>query len=491
MLATLAPWAVGAGVTAVTGTAAYKEWEKRKRRIVVLKEDAQKVIEFRSQLPEGCLWVQQGFIPPPLDRETGEPMSVTGTTMLACNGTYGVNRGLDILIALDRAGLADYIVSVLFWDCSVATRKRIEARLPPAYRDRTIFAGAPDFPDGFGNMSPEEVEEHFGKWSVPLEQAIEAVVALHQRRAKAKPGDIINPTSLGGHAKCEEFIAQKLKELLPETPIIGVVNLPKKEVQRDYFAELKPLYDQAGVDSWIVSDQMESEWQELDEVTAHIVLGIATASLRSPTSPRLNNIAKNATSKRRGGIARYEYITGEVVAHRLPADPTEELVGYYVYRDQVESELGTLIEYVEKEDTIVSLDMPVGEEKRMVYDLALAALHPNDMRDVSEYIEEQRKSADENLKTPRPHLHPQPNYDCIYTVWAPPIDPEHPRCQLIVIRIRPVTEAHERLSEIVKVPSKRGNQDAGATPVAPKVPPAPVFPHTNGVVVMADDRDKF
>lgn len=301
----------------------------------------------------------------------------------------------------------------------------------------------------------------------------------HQQYAKAKPGDILNPTSLGGHAKCEEFIAQKLKELLPESPITGVVCLPKKETQREYFEELKALYDTAGIDAWLMSDQMETEWEELDQVVAYIKLGLAAASLRSPTSPRLNNIMKNATSKKRGGIARYEYITGEVVAHRVPADPAEDLIGYYVYRSQVESELGTLIEYVEKNDTIVSLDMPTGEEKRMTYDVVLGAVHPNDMLDISDYIEEQRKSADENLAhLTRPHLHPKENYDCIYSVWAPPIDPQNPRCRLIVIRIRPVTKPHEMLAEIVKVPSKRkGIRVAGS--------------RSNGVAVLHDDTDQF
>jgi hypothetical protein len=175
----LVPYVIAVGIAIAVGAGILYEWRRRKERTARLIEDAERVLEAESQLPEGAVWVQQAHIPPPTDRETGEPMHVHGTTMMVCNGTYGANRGLDILIALDRAGLSDYIVSVLFWECSMPTRKRIEARLPLSFRDRTIFAGAPDFPDGFGNMSPSEVEEHFGKWSVPLEQAIEAVVALH------------------------------------------------------------------------------------------------------------------------------------------------------------------------------------------------------------------------------------------------------------------------------------------------------------------------
>src|SRR6266508_766543 len=155
-------------------------------------EQARELIQSLPEhnIPEGCVFVQQGS----LYRKAG--LVLSGTSMLTSAGSPAAKQQLNTLITHYRAGLADNIGSVLFFECDSTTRLKIQQSIPEIYLDRTLFSYAQDYPNGFGNLAPEEVEENIGRWGVPLRDAIERVAKLHEERNGAKPGEILLFTSL-------------------------------------------------------------------------------------------------------------------------------------------------------------------------------------------------------------------------------------------------------------------------------------------------------
>ena len=478
LLVAAAPAAAGAGVVALTTMGVYNEWKRRKARLSRLQTTAHKVIELKNELPAGAVWVQHGAIP------KREGLVIEGTSMYVSAGTVGAKRLLDALFALSRVGLGEIVGSILFFECDTRTRQAILAALPKEFGGRVVFASAPEYPDGFGNMGPDEVEEQIGGWGVPLLGAIAEVIAKHEELNGGKPGEIAFFGSLGGHAYPGLFLVQELHECMPRAQILGVINLPTKEPQRAYFAALKGRYEDAGVMAWLLSDQMEGDdYITQDSVVADIFAGITAASLGSDSSLRTNNVVRSVVGTERGGIARFEFVVSEVIAHPHQPDPAKPPVGYYVFRNELTSETRRSIELIESGKGEVSIAAPVGDDKRHTYDLALCAISPTNMLDVRDYIEQARKAEVKQLShKQRPHLHSHINYETVYATWSPQIDPEHPRCRILVVRLRALSTVTQHLSELVKAPQVRTFASLAPVPV--------IEPSTNGVAA-STDYEKF
>jgi hypothetical protein len=468
---TVVPTAIG--VTALTIGAFRRQYMWRRNKAAERAKLATIATQLVQGPPEGAVFVQQGALPIPKD------FVITGTTMHAGNGSVGCMRVADGLIALARIGAEASVGSIILNECDEQTRRRISARIPSVYHDRVVFAFAPDFQQGFGNLPPDRVETLYGRWSVPLKDAVEQVAKRHEERNGAKPGQIIFFTSLGGHAFPGVTMAEELHDRFPDARMLGVINLPRKQEQREYFLTLKNRYEHAGIVGWLGSDRMEQDNVTQDTVISDIMAGFEAASIASDGAVRLNNVVTGVTGNEGGGVALYEYIYGEVVAHRFQPDPNQ-LPRYYVYRQQVISELRNLIEMIECGRGKGSLAMPVATDKRQTYDLALCAVGPNDMLAIRDYVERAREEDDTQLAGKgRPHLHPKPNYESVFASWPQSIDPEKPRCQVCVIRLRPIQNAPGMLDELVKVPAAR-RQAIPSTPYAPAIPAS-----TNG------EFDKF
>jgi hypothetical protein len=437
------------GVSALALGALRRQHMFRWKKTVQKKQLAAQAEKAMDAPPEGATWVQEHPIPVP------PGFNLTGTTMLTGNGSVGCIRSIDSLIALYRVGADKSNGSAFLHECDARLRARIDARIPSVYRDRIVWAYADDFPEGFGNLPPEKVERLFGRWSVQLKDGVDRVARLHEERNGKKPGQICLFISLGGHAFPGVTLVEELSARFPDTRIVGIMNLPRKEDQREYFLTLKERYERAGVTGWLVGDRMEQDNITQDSVVPDIIAGFETASIVSDGAIRFNNVMTGVTGENGGGVARFEYIYGEVVAHRSQPDPTKP-PKYYVYRQQVISELRNLLEKAESGKTKVSLDMSPATDKRQTYDLVLAAVSPADMLDIRDYIERAREEDDTQLNVhDRPHLHPKPNYETVYTSWSQAVNPDKPRCQVCVIRIRPIENSDDLLSEMVKVPQNR------------------------------------
>jgi hypothetical protein len=412
---------VAIGTAALAAGAIRREHMFRKKKTAALAQQATIARQLIQGIPESCVYVQEGPLPMP------PGLVITGTTMLAGNGSVGCMRVVDSLISLARIGAQASVGSIILHECDARIRERIDARIPSIYRDRLIFAFAPDFSDGFGNRPPEEVERIYGRWSVPLKEAVERVAKLHEERNGAKPGHIGAFTSMGGHAFPGVTLTQELHDHFPDARILGVVNLPRKEDQRDYFLTLKQRYEE-GINGWLVGDRMEKDNVTQDTVISDILAGLEAASIASDGSIGLNNIVTGTAGFEGGGVARYEYLYGEVVAHRFQPDPNQP-PSYYIHRQQIISEVRNLIEKIECGRGAVSLDMPVATDKRQTYDLVLCAVAPKDLLGIRDYVERAREEDDIQLADKgRPHLHPKPNYETAFAAWSPPINPgmRHP-----------------------------------------------------------------
>jgi hypothetical protein len=450
------------GILAIGSGAVWRQRELRRKKAAELARVAVIAKQLTAGIPEGSIEVFQGRLSISKDLKTG-------TTMLVGNGSVGCLRVVDCLIALARIGSEASVGSILLHECDARIRGRINGRIPEVYRDRLIWAFAQDFPEGFGNLPPKEVEKLYGRWSVSLKEAIERAAKLHEKRNDAKPGQVTLFTSLGGHAFPGVTMTEEIHTRFPDARIVGIVNLPRKEEQRDYFLTLKEQYEHAGIIGWVVSDRMEQDNVTQDSVISDIVTGYEAASIASDGAIRLNNVVTGISGFMGGGVACFEYIYGDVVAHTFQPDPHQP-PKYYVYPQQVISELRNLIEKTESGKAKVSLDMPVARGKRQTYDLVLAAVAPRDMLDIRDYIERAREEDDTQLADrDRPHLHAGANYEPVYASWSQPIDSKEPRCQVCVIRLRPVDNSDNVLLEMVKIPRNRRPQDT-TTQYEPALP---------------------
>jgi hypothetical protein len=460
---TLYPVLIGFVALAIGAVRRDRMW--RKKKVAQLVEDTAKALA----IPEGYEEVQSA----PLARRDG--LTFEGTLMLVAAGTPSLNRLLDTLVLLDRAGLADMVGSILVYECETTSRVKFGNSLPVVYHDRIVYAAARDFPNGFGNQPPETVEGKIGRWGVELKDAIAAVIKLHEERNGRKPGQVILYVSLGGHAYPGIYIAQELHAALDEAQIVGVVNLPRKTSQRRYFLTLKARYEGAGVAAWLVSDQLQPDWVTQDSVVGAIFATLASAALGSDGAPATNNIITNVAGVgKKGGMVRFVYYYSDVVAHPYPTDINGNL-RYYVPQEQVVSELRKVIGEVERGEGAVSIGVPVKQHETHIYDIAVVQLESRITRDIRDEIERSRDLEDAQLAhLERPHRHPTVDYETIYTSWSLPIDPAHPRCRLLVVRLQAIDAS---LEEVVATPPERSSTAGangasdGAAPAAPKLEP--------------------
>jgi hypothetical protein len=452
------------GFIALAIGAARREYMWRRKKVKHLAEEVEK----KLAIPEHLKLVQTGN----LERRAG--LKFEGTMMLVAAGTPSLKRLLDTLILLDRAGLEDMVGSILAYECTNSSRADFLNRLPLVFRDRVVIGVARDFPNGFGNQPPDWVERRVGLWGVELENAVKAAVKLHEERNKGSLGQIIDFISLGGHVFPGVFMTQELNRLLPQSQIVGVVNLPRKTTQRRYFTTLKERYEHAGVVAWLVSDQMEPDWVTQDSVVGSLLATLCTASLSSDNGVAINNVITNAAGVGNiGGMVRFTYHYTDVVAHPYQVD-TAGNVRYYVSQELVESELRKVIGEIESGQGAVSIDVPVQQHDVPVqqhdvhiHDIAAVQLDPQVTRNIRDAIERARDLEDRKLShLDRPHRHPTVDYETIYSPWSLPIDPKHPRCRILVVRLQAIDAP---LDLIVAAPAQRlkasdgGEDDAPAT----------------------------
>jgi hypothetical protein len=447
----------------------------RRNQVKQLKEDVAKVYT----IPTGYVEVQTGH----LARRAG--LSFKGTTMLVAAGTPSLKRLLGELILVDMMGNADMVGGILVYECTNAGIVDFQNKLPSVFRNRVVYASSRNFPNGFGNKSPEWVEGNIALWGVELEDAVAAVTKLHEEVNGEKAGQITAFLSLGGHSFPGLYMVKELHEIMPTAQIVAIVNLPRKMVQRENFLDLKNRYEQAGVEAWLVSDQAEPDWVTVDSTVSSILATLLSAALGSDGSTAINNVfpnASGATFGRKGGMVRFSYHYTDVVAHPFQVD-VHGTLRYYVNWKTVESEVLKVVGEIERGGGAPSIDVNVRGQDAHVYDIIAIQLDPDTTRDIRDSVERARDLEDKQLTNKdRPHRHPTMDYETIYTSWSLPIDASAPRCRILVVRLE---EIDAPLNVVVAAPadrSKVGNYDGPGEPPPPHPPDPEPVTTSNGVV---------
>jgi hypothetical protein len=455
------PLFLGIGTLLITGVR--KDMFRRREKLADLQQQHQAELARQAELeqerirgliaeshiPEGTVYVCQGGIP------HRKGLHLPGSVTVELVGTPGANRGLQFLIRLDQAGLADIVGSGLVIESDDLQRERFENSLPRVYRDRFVYARLDQYTGGFANKPVADVQQSIGHWGVAVAEATRETVLLHQRRNGARPGEVLLFTTLGGHTYPGVIVARTTHALLPAAQLVACLDLPDDEPQRDDFLTVKGQYEDSGVFGWIMSDALEYRSASSDTALADLLVGLYAATLQSDKSPRLNNVITRVLPEQQGGMALYQFLYSQVVAH--PFQPHESVpVSYYVSMAQVTDELKTLIDYMEQGKGFPSLRVPTGEERRATYDLVLAAINPADMLTAADYIEEARRlEASVLIGANHTALFQQPNYHTLYASYTPHSDAAEPFCQVAVIRLRAVHDGKRNLPEIVKAPDRR------------------------------------
>jgi hypothetical protein len=426
----------------------HREAERMREAQLAEQERIRKLIA-ESHIPDGTVYVCDRGIP------HRKGLHLPGSLMVEFIGTPGANRGLQFLIRLDQAGLADIVGSGLLVESDDVQREKFQNSLPRVYRERFVYARLDQYTGGFANKPVVEVQQSIGHWGVAIAEATRETVILHQRRNATRPGEVLIFTTLGGHTYPGVIVATTTHALLPTTQLVACLDLPDDEPQREDFLMVKSQYEAGGVFGWIISDALEYRSASSDTALADLLVGLYAATLQSDKSPRLNNVITRVLPEQRGGMALYQFLYSQVVAY--PFQPHESVpVSYYVSMAQVTDELKMLVDYIEQGKGFPSLRVPTGEERRATYDLVLAAIHPAEMLNAGDYIEEARRLESSVLiGADRTSLFHQPNYHTLYASYAPPVDPAEPFCQVAVIRLRSVQDWKRNLPEIVKSPEKR------------------------------------
>jgi hypothetical protein len=431
-----------------------REMFKRRKQLEDLAQQAEqertrKLIE-ESHIPDGSSFVFDNTEV----RWSGLPLP--GSLMLVCIGTPGMNRGRQFLSRLDYAGLSSAVGSILVINFDLLELKKFQQELPAVYQNWVVYAYAPEFGSGFGNRLYEEVKRDIGYYGVTLQEKTREAVNLHERRTGFRPGEILMETSPGGHNYPGVLVAQTLHLLVPKVEIIATIDLPGDEPMRDDFLKAKPEYEVSGVYGWIVSDAFEFHSVTADTALTDLLVGIYAASLQGDTSPRLNNILKRVLPEGKGGVAVYQFLYSQVVAHRF--QPHQSVPArYYAHLDQVVAELKTLMGYMEAGNGISSVRAPLGETKRATYDLVLTAYsYQHDVLAVADYLKTARQlEADVLPGNPQHGLFNRPNYHTLHASYIVPIDPNEPCCQVAVIRLRALHNWKQNFSELAKPPAER------------------------------------
>ncbi|HMO57647.1 MAG TPA: hypothetical protein PKA05_22015 [Roseiflexaceae bacterium] len=447
----------------IIGIAALAIGAGRRERMFRRKKAAQLTAEVQALSTE-WFFVQQEQIALP------DGVELEGGRMGVGVGTVGSKRGLDTLTTHARDGSADDFGSFGIFEADTRTRNTLRALVRTEHEDRMKYGHVHEYPNGFGNDPPATVEANVGKWGPEARRFVEQLIALHQERTKSNPGEILLFLSMGGHAYPGVFIAEELHQRLPGVPIFAVVNLPSNEAQREAFYTLKPRYEQAGVTGFLLGDQMERGAITQDSTIGELFAGFTAASVFSDLNSRFNNIANGI-----GQLVQFSYAFGEVVARPVQATPKTP-TQYLVYRDEVKSETRRLVELIERGAGAPSVRGEINPERHQTYDLVLLALEPRDVRTIRDLVEEAREIEDEKHRgITRSHLHDKGNYRAIYAPWAQKVDPDHPRCQVAVIRLRSLRNQPGDVAELVKLPHCRtanqpnatGNRHGAASPAHP------------------------
>jgi hypothetical protein len=474
------------------GLLAYGGWRRdmfnRKKKLAELAAEAQRTeveqarqaeeaermrLIAESRIPDGAVYVCHDGIPLP------NAGVLDGALMVVLIGTPGTNGGLRFLIRLVQAGLSNLVGSILVVESDEVMRRKFEQALPAVYQDRVTYGFIDEFRGGFSNDHVEAVRAYIGRWGVELQDAATKAVRLHMRRNNVRPAESLVHTTLGGHTYPGAVVVKAIHDQLPETRIFGAIDLPCDEPQRQDLLVMQSIYKQAGLYGAILTDSLEPNSETTDTALADLLVGFYAASLQSGKSPRLNNIFTRVLPHGGGGFARFEYVYGQVVAHHFQPHPSIA-PRYYVQRKHVASEVKRLVEELEQQRGVRSVNVPAGVEERSVYDLMLVAIGPDDLLDVADYVQAARKLEKEQLTANganTPVLFGEPNYHTLFASYAPGINPDEPYCDLAVMRLQAVADAEQNLGEIVKAPTKRA-QAKGPAMIAPTSKPV----HHNGVV---------
>jgi hypothetical protein len=463
------------GLVAIAIGAIRRERMLRRWRFKKLEEDTAKALT----IPEGMVEVQTGA----LARREG--LVFAGVLMLIGVGTPGLKRLLDTLILLAMMKLDDMVGSILVYECTSSSRNDFANRLPVVYHERVVYGSARDFPNGFSNLDPWTVETLIGQWGPELKDAVAEVVKLHEERNGAKPGQVIDFPSLGGHAFPGVYLLRELQALIGNVQTVGVINLPRKTPQREWFPYIKDLSEKVGLDAWVVSDQAQPDWVTVDGVASGTVAALASSALCSDGGIAINNVFTNAAGVgNKGGMVRFTYLYSDAVAHPLQID-TNGTLHPHVPLNTAVSELRRTIAAIENGEGAVSIDVPVQSSNTHIYDIAVVQLDPRVTRDIRDEIERSRDLEDTQLAhLERPHRHPLVDYETVYTSWSLSVDPIHPRCRFLLVRLQAINAP---LEVVVAAPQNRPKPD---TPKDDAPAPEPVVAHSrsNGMV-LPDDLD--
>lgn len=428
-------------------------FKRRNERLARLAEEADQIAAAQLAppvIPDGCVRVLTEGIP----RSTSKPLP--GSLMVQGYGTPGVNAAIRILITFQQAGRADLIGSVLLFESDELMRDRMLRDIPKIYLDRVVFGYAEAFSGGFGNQSIAQVQAYIGRWIEDVQDTVDRVLKLHLRRNGSAPAEILPFTSLGPHSLLGALALARLHEQMREKRMVVCFDLPVDENLRNNFPIIKPLYEKAGVHGWIATDSLGRDSVTADAALIDLLCGLLLSALQSDQSPRLNNILHNALPETQGGILAFQWVYSDVVSYQHEADPNL----YFTNKAQLFDQTKALLRKIECAEGTFSIDVPLGEPRRSVYDLVLAAVDPETMLELKDHVKRARQAEhDFNASDEHnPSLFGKPNYHTLYASFSPPVQPEEPYCTVAVFRLVAVTAGNRQVGEIVNVPEERKHQ---------------------------------
>ncbi len=431
-----------------------------------------------ARIPEGA-----GYI---YSEATGKGLSAQlhGSFMVVAVGTFALNQVYRLLTLLQQCGREQLVGSVLVIENDVQERAKFHRRLHDVFHDRIVYGHADAYGSGMSNQTPEQILETIDIWGVPVARATAEVIDIHLRRNGSRsPSDVLFFLSQGGHAPIGLPVLDVVQERFPDTFIVGFTSLPRHERLRTNFASLKAAYEERGVVGWVLEDDLGQDPVTSDYGMVAAVAGLAEAALEEDKATAPNNALRLTFTQEPGSLLVYQVMANSVVGYRFQPDP-DTAPRYFVFKQPMVEEITKSVRRIEQGKGIWSADLPVGEETTSTFDIVMASLRPDDLREVKDDVVAgqrlratyRRNGTHTGAQLGVGRLFGQANYEAPFASIATPINPEKPVCPIIVVRLMTVRNGKHLVEEIIKAPAKRSL-------VSSQQPPS--LPNSNGKRVRA------
>lgn len=382
-------------------------------------------------LPEGALSIG---VP-----STG-PVSVdrSGRIMLVLSGTFAENLGSNLLALLARCGLDRSIGSVLLIELDVRRRDHFMAGVPACYHDRIVTASFAGLAGGLANRPPEEVAALIDRWGGPVIAGAERVCEVHQRFNRGEePALILTFISQGGQAILGTRALTVITRAFPLAQAFGFTALPTDDILRERVMDVLDSYRAVGVRGFVVADNLVDELRN-DFGMIGAIVGFASAAENADAAVEQNNAWYRLYANAPGNLVSFS-----TYARNLPGflfQPHPDMPPrFFVYKDSVVSAFLTGLEEVRHRGAaIAGANLSAMVPKTTSFDLVLAAVVPEDLKQDEDAIILARQLKEEDLR----------NRQLVVASIATEIDPERPLCPVAVVSLRALADGPALLRQI-------------------------------------------